>query len=308
MALMADGRRTHLTMSHARDVAVRAAHAAGSLILLCAEQEVTVDDKGTDGDVVSDLDVASERVIIEEILRDFPSHQLETEESGIVGDNPGAVWVVDPLDGTGNVALGLPVLAVGIVLCLSNVPTVGVIHEPITGRTCSAIRGEGAVFDGVGVLAKISRTRPRRLANPVLAWTQGRSVGSGDPTALACKLVLESKSYRLLQEWAPLVTWAMLARGDIDGFVGYRVGSDDLHPGVLIASEAGVQVRDLAGDMFDERYYRDKERSFVAAPTGLLPNILASVVAAESVSERLPLELLQIVERKSRHEGGDNDT
>jgi myo-inositol-1(or 4)-monophosphatase len=283
-------------MPGARDVAVRAARAAGSLILSRASEKVTVNDKGTEGDVVSDLDLASEQVIVEEILRDFPTHQLETEESGIIGDNPDAVWVIDPLDGTGNVALGLPVVAVGIVLCISSVPTVGVIHEPITGRTCSAIRGQGAVFDGAGTLAKISRTRPRNLASPVFAWTQGKSVGSRDPVALACRIALELRSFRLLKEWAPLVTWAMLARGDIDGFVGYRAGSDDLHPGALIASEAGVQIRDLHGDVFDERYYRDEERNFVAASSEVLPNLLATIAASEPLGEILSPELMRSIE------------
>jgi myo-inositol-1(or 4)-monophosphatase len=251
-----------LSMSHARDVAIRAAHAAGALILSRADETLTVYDKGTDGDVVSDLDLAAEATIIEHIQMDFPTHQIETEESGVVGDNPSAVWVVDPLDGTGNVAIGLPVVAVGITLCVNFLPVVGVIHEPITGRTCSAIRGQGAAFDGSGPLAKVHRTQPRDPARPLLAWTQGRCVGSGNPTAVAYRLVLDLHAYRLVQEWAPLVTWAMLARGDIDGFVGYRAGPDDLHAGALIASEAGIQLCDLDGGDFDETYHRGKERSF----------------------------------------------
>ncbi|NRF92130.1 hypothetical protein HQN89_14055 [Paenibacillus frigoriresistens] len=48
--------------------------------------------------------------------------------------------------------------------------------------------------------------------------------------------------------WAPSLTWAMLARGDLHGVVLYNSEGEDLYAGLLLAQEAGVKVTDFAGN------------------------------------------------------------
>src|SRR5262249_56051720 len=60
----------------------------------------------------------------------------------LFGEQP--VWVVDPIDGTGNFAAGRPAFAVMVALIRSDDVMAGWIHDPIGRRTAVAAAGEGA--------------------------------------------------------------------------------------------------------------------------------------------------------------------
>ncbi|MGH8880877.1 MAG: inositol monophosphatase family protein, partial [Stackebrandtia sp.] len=206
----------------------------------------------------------------------FPSHRIIAEESGLLdADDSSWAWLVDPLDGTNNVVIGLNTYVVGIALCKDRVPVLGVVHDPVAGQTWSAVRGRGA--HGPGGPMVCPPYRPA-TGGPVLAWTQGHGVGRANDTARALRTTLESGVKRVLQLWAPLLSWVMLARGDIDGFVGYRPEAIDLPAGSLIAQEAGITMRALDGSPFDEHVdLPDDNRSFVAGHPETIPALLALV-------------------------------
>ncbi|WP_208898539.1 inositol monophosphatase family protein [Streptomyces incarnatus] len=255
--------------------AVGAAEEAGALLRSRFPDGFAARPKGRLGDVVTDLDLAAERLVVGRIREHFPHDRILAEESGeLVGDGGGRTWLVDPLDGSNNVVIGLAVYVVGIALCVDDIPVVGVVHDPMTGRTWSALRGGGA-HGPAGRLAAPAHSRPLPAAGPLLAWTQGHAVPRDDPFACSLRHSLELRSRRLLQLWAPLVAWAMLARGDIDGFVGYRAEAIDLPAGALLAREAGIALRHLDGAEFGGGYGGpDTGRSFVAGRPELLPHLL----------------------------------
>ncbi|WP_406045330.1 hypothetical protein OG799_13125 [Micromonospora sp. NBC_00898] len=149
------------------------------------------------------------------------------------------------------VAIGLPAYVVGIAFCERGSPVLGVVHDPVAGRTWPAVRGQGGFVHAAGPSGRPLRAPRRPVPSaPVLAWTQGHEVRRDDSTARALKVVLDSTARRVLQLWAPLLSWVMLARGDIDGIVGYRPEAVDLPAGMLLAAEAGTVVRALDGGCF----------------------------------------------------------
>ncbi|MFI6036178.1 inositol monophosphatase family protein [Streptomyces sp. NPDC051315] len=261
--------------------AVAAAEEAGALLRSRFPDRLTARPKGERGDVVTDLDLLAERIVVDRIRERFPHDAILAEESGeLGGDGGGRTWLVDPLDGSNNVVIGLPVYVVGVALCVDGAPVVGVVHEPVSGRTWSARSGGGAFGPG-GRLPAAVADRPPSPAGPVLAWTQGHAVRRDDPAVRALRHTLELGSRRLLQLWAPLLAWAMLARGDIDGFVGYRAEAIDLPAGALLAREAGVAVRHLDGREFGGGFRGpDTERSFVAGRPEVLPRLLELAAGA----------------------------
>jgi myo-inositol-1(or 4)-monophosphatase len=275
----------------ARRVAVDAAEAAGALVHARAQQGTGMRVKDATGDVVSDLDLAAEQLIISRIRAAFPGHRIIAEESGLLdavstaGTDGGCTWLVDPLDGTNNVAIRLPVYVVGIALCMGTLPVLGVVHDPVAGQTWSAVR-RGGTYGPAGRLARPAcRAAPY---GPVLAWTQGHGVDRGDATARALRLVLESTARRVLQLWAPLLSWVMLARGDIDGIVGYRAEAVDLPAGALIAAEAGIAVCGFDGQPFNESIgLRAQDRSFVAGHPGNIGRLTGLVAAATGIAPQV---------------------
>jgi myo-inositol-1(or 4)-monophosphatase len=278
---------SNVDLTHALRVAIRIAEAAGALLLDRSSQGFLIESKGVNGDVVTDLDVAAEKLILSGIGREFPDHQVIAEESGVSGGTGSEwTWIIDPLDGTNNLAIGLPVYAVGIVLCCNDVPMVTVLNEAVIKRTWWATRGRGAYGPEGKSIQRFAGQHDREQL--LLAWTQGHDVKHDDPIAMALKLVLERDSHRVLQLWAPLIGWAMLARGDIDGIVGYHAGPLDLHAGVLLATEAGVEVVDFSGELFEDRHRKGEERSFVAARSAAMPRVLELLRRASEIEDVLP--------------------
>lgn len=271
-----------LDLDLAQQVAVDAAGAAGALLGRRAHGDLEIRGKGPTGDVVTDLDISAERLILDRIRAAFPDHRIIAEEAGVLGAADAEwTWLVDPLDGTNNLAVALPTYVVGIALCRDRIPVLGVVHDPITGGTWQATRGAGAYGPGHRALHPPLRNHP---AGPLLAWTQGYSVAKDDATAGALKLVLESASRRVFQLWTPLLSLVMLARGDIDGMVGYHPEEVDLPAGALIAAEAGVSLYGLDGAPFDERIGRPQvDRSFVACRPEHVERLLGLVHTAERV-------------------------
>lgn len=269
-------------LARARTVAIRAVEDAGALLRSRADTDWGVRVKSDTGDVVTDLDVAAERLIVEHIRWSYPDHRIVAEESGVLdGADASQVWLVDPLDGTNNIAIGLHDYAVGVALCQDAVPVIGAVHDPVRGHTWSAIRGEGTCGPGGDLVLPPYRERRH---GPVVAWAQGYDVARDDRTARSLRVVLESGSRRVLQLWAPLVAWTLLARGDIDGFVGYRAETVDLPAGVLVAAEAGILVYDFDGEVFDDRIDRPADRNFVAGRAEVIQDLLEMVRAAENVT------------------------
>ncbi|RAY16454.1 inositol monophosphatase [Actinomadura craniellae] len=270
-------------LARALGVAIDAAEAAGILLRTGARGPVEAWAKGTSGDVVTALDLAAEDLILRRLRGAYPEHRIISEEAGVVGSADGRLtWLVDPLDGTNNVAVGLPVYAVGLALCAGSVPVLGVVHDPLTARTWSATCGGGARGPDGALSGPSGPGRDR----PVIAWTQGHAVGRDDPAARALKMVLEARSGRLLQLWAPLVAWVMLARGDIDGVVGYRTEMVDLPAGALIAREAGAVFRGADGGPYEVRL-DEPEPTFVAARPALVDRLLETVADAARLAPRL---------------------
>jgi myo-inositol-1(or 4)-monophosphatase len=274
-----------LELYDARATAVQAAEAAGDLVRDGLFRGLDVREKGTLGDVVTNLDFDSEKLIIKIIKARFPTHRIISEEVGNISGDGTWTWLIDPVDGSNNVAIGLPVLTVGIALCHGDVPQVSVVHDPVSRRTWSAILGRGA-WDTDGLpMRKLRRDVARR---PLLAWIQGYSVSRDDRSAQALKMVLSHSAHRLLDLWAPLTCWMMLARGDIDGIVGYRIGEIDLHAGALIAGEVGLSVHEFSGGPFVPRL-RDMgdEHCIVAGPSHTVGDLAEMLLAAERLATHL---------------------
>jgi 3'(2'), 5'-bisphosphate nucleotidase len=128
-----------LTAAH--EIAVAAAVAVRSYV----GRPIHVDRK-VGNEPVTEADHAANRIIVQEIERAFPDDVILSEEIPDNGARLGArrVWMVDPIDGTSDFILGLTGYAVMIGLCVDGRPMVGVVTQPLTGKTYAGVVGEGA--------------------------------------------------------------------------------------------------------------------------------------------------------------------
>jgi myo-inositol-1(or 4)-monophosphatase len=152
------------------DLAVETAREAGALVArrrADAPVEVAAT-KSSPTDVVTASDTAAERLIRERIGAARPDDgflgeeggdqagqqagqragQQAGQQAGRHGGRTRVRWVVDPIDGTVNYLYGIPVYAVSIAAEVDGEVALGVVHNPVSGETWTALAGEGARLDG----------------------------------------------------------------------------------------------------------------------------------------------------------------
>src|SRR3989440_6886881 len=110
--------------------------------------DIRVDKKGTI-DLVTEVDVAVERMFRDLIAERFPDHQILAEELGGADAIPaGPCWIFDPIDGTTNYAHGLPIFCASLALEIDGVAQAAAVYDPNRKELFTAERGRGAFLNG----------------------------------------------------------------------------------------------------------------------------------------------------------------
>lgn len=228
-------------------VARRAALDAGELLLGYSGRLAagTTRTKSSARDLVTEADLASERLIVSRLRAAFPTHRIEAEEETRDGgeDDGAPRWFLDPLDGTVNFVHGIPAYAVSLGLYVGREPQVAVVHLPRLGETFTAIRGLGARLDG----GEIHVSQTALLGEAILA--------TGFPyrrNELRCsnlenfnRFFYDVRGMRRMGSAA--LDLAYVAAGRLDGFWELHLAPHDVAAGALLVREAGGVVSDADG-------------------------------------------------------------
>ncbi len=110
----------------------------------------------SDHTVVTEADLAADRLVTEAINEAFPQDLVLSEElhPSLPSEHTGAVWVVDPLDGTTNFSLGLHIWGVSVARMVNGIPEIAVSYFPLIGELYTAQSGEGAYLNGERIQAQ----------------------------------------------------------------------------------------------------------------------------------------------------------
>ena len=229
-----------------RAVAEAAAREAGR-ILLDHYGQVQAREKGP-GDLVTDADSASQRLIAAALATAFPDHTLLAEEDDVVADpgNPWR-WVVDPLDGTVNFAHGFPFWSVSIALEHAGQLVVGVVYNPLTGEMFAASRGAGATLDGAPL--RVSATDS--LASALISTGFPTAFAADSPRQLALLDRLATGTHSVRRTGSAALNLAHVAAGHFEVFYATSIRSWDVAAGVVLVTEAGGKVSALDGGPHD---------------------------------------------------------
>lgn len=212
---------------------------AGEVLLQFLGQLKDVREKSAAGDLVTEADHASEKIILTALKRAFPEHTILSEESGLHPiEGSDFIWSVDPLDGTTNYTHGIPFFAVSIALLFRGEPIVGVVHNPFLSETFSATKGGGATRNEV----KIQVSQVPTLNKAVLAtgFAYDRRDTPDNNYAEFCYLTAQTQGVRRMGSAA--LDLAYVAMGRFDGFWERGLRPWDISAGIVIVREAGGVV------------------------------------------------------------------
>ncbi len=224
-------------------VAVEAARQAGRVQARAIGRPSTVETKRSAIDLVTDVDRASEALIAQRLLRNFPSHGFHGEERGPIKPEAAYQWVVDPLDGTMNFVHGAPWFAVSIGLTCEGQPLLGVIYDPMRDELFTAAADKGAALNG----RRIHVSRTRSLSASLLS-TGFSSQFQKDPTQyLRWFETLQMRSHGVRRIGSTAISLAYVACGRLDGFYERELCPWDIAAGIVLVQEAGGRITDFRG-------------------------------------------------------------
>jgi len=228
--------RLLLGMTHYLDAATKAAHAAGELLRNNFNLPRRVN-AAEAHDIKLQIDVETQALITDLLLKQFPGHALYGEE-GIVGDQASDYqWVVDPLDGTVNYFYRIPHFCVSIALRFKGEVIVGVIYDPVRDEMWSGQKGQKPTLNGQEFKVSDRADLAEAVISVGLSKT-GVTIESGLP--LLQQMVHRARKCRLMGSAA--LDLAYVACGRFDAYIEQGVSLWDVAAGWILIETAGGTV------------------------------------------------------------------
>lgn len=227
-------------------VALRAAHEAGALI--AKVYQTLKPQENAPADITTQTDRDSQETILKILQKEFPQDALCAEEKtptlALSSQGGGRTWVVDPIDGTRGFAMKNGEFSVMVAMMLDGEVVVGVVHEPATGKTTFAAKGQGchqSELNGPAIRCQVRSTGSLREA--ILVQSHAKP-------GKASRAVAAFSPGSVVEKYSAGLKMAMVARGEVDLYANnYPAFHDwDICAGHILVEEAGGRVGDFAGN------------------------------------------------------------
>lgn len=228
-------------------VAVKAAKAAGKIILQGLGKRHKTASKAFYADIVTETDKKAEKAVISIIRKAFPNHSILAEESGLNETGSEFSWVIDPIDGTNNFFHSYPFFCTSIAFCKNNEPLAGAIFDPVKKEMFYAEKGKGAFLNGKRIhVSRISEIK-RMLC------VTGFHFKGKNSFHLALKnfekIYLSTAGVR--RDGSAALDLAYVASGRMDFFWEFNLKPWDIAAGKLLVEEAGGIVSNNSGKNYN---------------------------------------------------------
>ncbi len=211
---------------------------AGKLIARM-RADAELQQKYKDGtELVTDADLAADKLIVAAIKQRFPDHGILSEESSpematsSTFDEP--IWIVDPIDGTVNFAHGHNQSAVSIAFAEKGRVTTGVVYNPFTDEMFSASLGGGATLNNSPITVSSQPELRRAIVATGFPYTKN---SVAELLKYLDAVLHQCADIRRLGSAALDICW--VAAGRIDAYYE-TVSIWDFAAAQLIAREAGA--------------------------------------------------------------------
>ena len=240
---------------------IRISKIAGDYVLNNFDGSFQIFSKDKKNNLVTEIDHNAQKIIIENIKKNYPNHLIVGEEDNImtIKNTSEFIWVIDPIDGTTNFVNGIPNFAISIALLKNYEPIAGVIWIPWPNNEKSLIFSS-------------SKNNGSRVGSLKLDLTENNisTLEEGSVTSYSSFSTLFGNKNRDIKPWNKIIKgekrvigtvayeMALAAKGVIKFGLFGPASIWDFGAGLLIIKEAGGVIYFL-----DENYnIQDKFYSF----------------------------------------------
>lgn len=203
----------------------------------------------SDGTRVTAVDIAISENIFRELCAQFPMDQFFSEELTDSGAplrvTAPYVWVLDPIDGTNNFALGIPHCAIGLALLADGEPVFGAVYDLAGRQLIHGGPGQG-IFCG---------DRPAGLRSTVLSHQSMIGFHSPYDKSYAPHAALLAGNYKLRGLGSSTLHLAYVAAGLLDAVVDHNVKVWDIASAVPLVLAAGGKLDYISASPFPLRNF-----------------------------------------------------
>lgn len=250
-----------------RNVAIRSALEGGEILQKYQGKVKRIGYKGV-VNLVTEADHLSEDAIIKIIRKNFPQHNILTEESRGYEKESDYKWIIDPLDGTTNYAHGFPVYCVSIALEKKGEVILGIVFNPVLKELFVVEKNKGAFLNR----KRISVSKTKELSRSLLATGFPYDIRESKVNNLDHFENFALRAQAIRRAGSAALDLCYLAKGIFDGFWELKLSPWDTAAGILMVKEAGGKVTDFRGKKFSI-YQKD-----ILASNGKIHNQMIQVL------------------------------
>ncbi len=227
---------------------------SGDILTHYFGKQIHIHQKSSDVDFRTAADIETEKAIIKSIEMLFPDYNIFGEEHGEIKKGSEYTFIIDPLDGTNNFVLGIPVFTTNVALMRNDEIIFGVINNPITNDIYYAAKGEGAFQNGEPIKVSDVDDETKITISYYCAYKTPKQRAADYKSALQYINVK-----RVLDLWSPGFCFVNLAVGNIQSIIVDDIELYDFAAGRIIATEARAEICSMGGSKIE----KDTESSFV---------------------------------------------
>lgn len=221
---------------------------AGRRIRESFSYDMVVETKSDPNDLVTNIDRETELFFIETIKSLHPDHKILGEEGmGEEIENlEGAVWIIDPIDGTMNFIKQHRHFMITIGFFVDGVGKLGYIFDVMKEDLFYAIAGEGAWYND----SLLRKLKPIPLSEAVIginsSWVIPNRRVNHEKIIDLVRSVRGTRSYG-----SAAMEIAFVVSGKLDAYISMRLSPWDIAGGTIIAKEVGAIATNFKGNESD---------------------------------------------------------
>lgn len=223
-----------MTLREKAQLAEKAARASGEMLL---NHPHTPARHKAENDFVTEMDIASEKLIKSILLAECPEDGFFGEEEGGNEEAQGR-WIVDPIDGTSNFFKGELLYTISIAYELHGELVVGCVYCPPTDEMWIGVKGEGATLNGQPIHVSNEAT-PR---NSFLHMSFCHREPLANEYVMECLKTITREYSDLRRSGSAAYDLCSVASGRCEGFFELYLHIYDIAAGIVILREAGGHI------------------------------------------------------------------